>query len=99
MVYDHQFHLALISAEFFIQSANSLKSKRSVITKMRERVKSRFNVSIAEIGFQDKWQRAAYGITMIGVDKKIMQKDLAALENLLREFPNLAVTEFAVQWM
>lgn len=99
MFSDHQFYIALISVELFIQSANSLKSKRAVITKLRERIKSRFNVSIAEVGFQDKWQRAAYGITLIGNDRKVLQKDFTALELMLRDFPEVAVTEFAVEWL
>ncbi len=45
--------------------ANSLKEKRHVVKSVIERVKSRFNVSIAEVGQQDKWQVAEIGFSCV----------------------------------
>ena len=99
MLDDFQFHIVLVMAEFYIASAASLKAKRSVITRIRERIRSRFNVSIAEVGYQDKWQRAAFAMTLINMDKKVLQKDLAAMENLMRELPDVSVTNITVEWL
>jgi len=47
-----------------INEAFSLKEKRQVVKSIVERVKSRFNASVAEVGFNDKWKNAIIGISL-----------------------------------
>lgn len=44
-------------ATFLIPGAMSLKDKRMVVKSVKERCKSRFNVSVVECGENDKWQK------------------------------------------
>ncbi len=64
--------------ELFIPASGSLKDKRQVLRSMTMSVSKRFNVSIAEVEFQDKWQRAAIGVSCvsgtIGQCRKILQE-------------------------
>lgn len=99
MIDHHQYFVVLITIELFIETSNSLKSKRSVMTRTRERIKSEFNVSIAEVGFQQKWQRAAFALTMVGNDRKIIQKDLAAFEVMVGAMPDVTVTAINTEWL
>lgn len=48
---------------------SSLKGKRSVLNRIKSRVKNRFNVSIAEVGALDSLQTALLGISSVGNDK------------------------------
>lgn len=48
--------------ELLVSSSSSLKDKRQVIRGLIERLRARFNVSVAEIGGQDSWQRAIIGV-------------------------------------
>jgi len=43
----------------------SLKGKRQVLKSITSRVKNNFNVAIAEVDFQDKWQRALLGVAVV----------------------------------
>ena len=58
------FHVRLLSFELFIPGAQSLKQKRSCIHGLKDQIKARFNASVAELNFQDKWQRSAIGIAV-----------------------------------
>ena len=51
--------------ELFIPASGSLKDKRRVLRSVTQAVQKRFNVAIAEIDHQDKWQRAALGISCV----------------------------------
>ena len=73
-------HIALLTVEFHIPESQSLKSKRWVLKSLKDRIHSKFNVSICETDGQDKWQKAALGICMIGTDKAIID---AALQNIV----------------
>ncbi len=48
---------------------NSLKGKRQVVKSIIEKVKNRFNVSMAEVEDNDAWQKAVIGFAIIGNDK------------------------------
>lgn len=47
-----------------IYEANSLKEKRQVIKSIMGRLKSRFNISIAEVGLHDSWQTCEIGFSV-----------------------------------
>ncbi len=54
----------------FINDVHSLKEKRHVVKSVIERVKSRFNASIAEIGEMDKWQVAEIGFACVSNSRR-----------------------------
>lgn len=51
--------------ELLIHNAASLKSKRQVVKSILSRVRSKFDISIAEVGNQDKWQRCTLGFAVV----------------------------------
>jgi uncharacterized protein YlxP (DUF503 family) len=64
--------------ELFIPASGSLKDKRRVLRSVTQSVQKRFNVAIAEVDFQDKWQRTAVGVSCvsesIGQCRKVLQE-------------------------
>lgn len=54
----------------------SLKGKRKVVKSISGRVKSRFNVSIAEVGSNDKWQKIELGLSAVGNDPRHIDSSL-----------------------
>ena len=62
----------------FIPASSSLKDKRHVVRSVKQTVSNKFNVSIAEVEFQDLWQRAALGVTCVaesaGHCRKVLQE-------------------------
>ncbi len=53
--------------------SHSLKEKRKRLNKIKDRFKNRFNVALAELEYQDKWQRAKIGIVTINTQKKVIE--------------------------
>jgi uncharacterized protein YlxP (DUF503 family) len=54
----------------------SLKSKRHLVRSAIDRVKARFNVSIAEVAENDLWQRSVIGVTAVGNDHAFVNESL-----------------------
>jgi hypothetical protein len=54
----------------------SLKGKRKVIKSLMARVRDKFNVSIAEVGGYDLWQRTNIGICVVGNDRRFINTSL-----------------------
>ena len=65
-----------LKIEFHLTDNRSLKGKRKVVRSMVDKVKSRFNVSIAEVGSNDKWQKIELGISAVGNDRRHIDSSL-----------------------
>ncbi len=92
-------HVVLLIIEIFIPHAESLKSKRSVIKSLQDRLRAKFNASIAEIAYQDKWQRSAIGISMLSNDKQYLEKEISHIKQLCEENTNIEITQFKAEWL
>ena len=99
MDHDIRAYIVVVSFEVLVNGSTSLKEKRSVINRIRDRIRARFNASIAETGYQDKWQRAAMAMTMISNEQKKLQKDVDAVQKLLLEFTDVSINHFTVEWL
>lgn len=60
--------------ELLIYNTNSLKEKRHVIKSIIERLKSRYNISISEVGEQDKWQKSLIGLCTVSNSYKLVDE-------------------------
>lgn len=74
------------AVEIHIHGSQSLKSKRGVVRSIAQRVRNRFNLSVAEVGGQDTWQIAVLGLATVGSDRRrvrsILEQVLAFIEDL-----------------
>jgi hypothetical protein len=74
--------VGVLRLTFHVPHARSLKDKRRVIQKFRDRVRARFDVSIAEVGAQDLHQRAVFGVAVVSGDAAVCD---AVLERVAHE--------------
>ena len=68
--------IGVCKLEFRIPENHSLKEKRHVLRKLIDRVRTRFNVAIAEVGDNDLWQRAQMGFCTVGNDRRHINSSL-----------------------
>ena len=73
-----------------IHNTQSLKEKRKVVKSIVAKVHNRFNVSIAEVGSNDKWQMIELGIGTVGNDRRFVN---SALDNILSFLDSLYLGE------
>ena len=76
-----------------IPGAASLKAKRAILRKVIERIRSRFDVAVAEVGDQDLWQKATVGVAAVGNDRTLVG---SILEKVLRSVDESTVEAFVV---
>ena len=57
--------VGFLTLDLHIPEANSLKSKRVVVKSLIDRIKNKFNVSVAEVDAQNLWQRCIIGIAFV----------------------------------
>lgn len=68
--------IGTLKLELRLHDNRSLKGKRKVVKSMVDKVKSRFNVAIAEVGSNDKWQKIELGVSAVGNDRRHVDASL-----------------------
>ena len=68
--------VGVLRLTLYIHGASSLKDKRQVLRKVTDRLRSRFNVSVAEVGDNDVWQKAVIGICAVANDHSFVNEVL-----------------------
>lgn len=76
--------------EIHVHGSRSLKQKRGVVRSIIQRTRNRFNLSVAEVGGQDTWQRATLALGAVGADERVLRK---ALEKALGFIEELHLAE------
>ena len=57
--------IAFLTLELRIEGAQSLKDKRQVLRSMKDKLRNKFNVAVAELDASDLWQRATIGVVSL----------------------------------
>ncbi len=68
--------LGVCEIELLVSGSQSLKDKRQVLRHLKEKVRHKFNVSVAEVDHQDLWQRAMLGLSCVGNDRDFIREVL-----------------------
>ena len=91
--------VGIMTLEIQFSYAHSLKDKRAMLRKLRDRLRSRFNIALAELDHQDVWQRATLGMVSISSSRRnlemTLQQALSESEKVLgRDLQNRSVEFF-----
>ena len=73
---DESIWVGILRIVITIPYAKNKKDKRKVISRLRDRFRSRYNLSIAEVGYLENIQRSVIVISIIGNDSKLVNTNL-----------------------
>lgn len=62
--------VASLRVQFLLPGCASLKQKRFVLNSVKAKLRNRFNVSVCENDFQDKWQRSELAVAAVATDRR-----------------------------
>jgi uncharacterized protein YlxP (DUF503 family) len=75
--------VGIASWELHLNGCRSLKDKRRVVKSLKDRLHSRFNVSVAETDHQDKWQRAELTCCVVAADRRHAESVLSSVDRMV----------------
>ncbi len=91
--------VGLLRLTFHIPHARTLKDKRRVVLRFRDRVRARFDVSIAEVGAQDLLQRAVFGVGVVSAEAAVCDSVLDRVAHLAETQENAVLTDRSTEVM
>ncbi len=80
-----------LQVELFLPEVFSLKEKRFVVQSLKTKIRNRFNASVAEVDFQDKWQRACIGVACVSSDRQVLDSMMTKILELLYQEDRLEI--------
>ena len=83
--------------EIFVPESSSLKSKRFVLNSIKKRIRNKFNVSVAEVENNDKWQRISLGISMVSNEQKFIDMNVAEILKLIERDGRMEILSHLVE--
>jgi uncharacterized protein YlxP (DUF503 family) len=92
-------HAAVLAIDLHLPQPRSLKAKRAVVKPVVEGARRRFGVSVAEVGYQDRWQRAEIGVAAVASSHAQLVEILDAVERFVWSFPELDVVSCERTWL
>ena len=79
--------IALLTLDIHIPHAQSLKDKRMTVRSLKDRLRTKFNVAVSEVDYQDLWQRSQLSVVTVGSDEALLHK---VLEHAAEEAERMA---------
>ncbi len=87
--------IAFLTLELRIEGAHSLKDKRQVLRSLKDRLRSHFNVAVAELDHTDLWRRATVGVVSISDSRDYLDGLMHNVERQSMRIANNAGAEVA----
>lgn len=90
--------IGTLEIRIVIHSSFSLKDKRRVVKSMKDRLRNRFNVSVAEVGSQNDRKQAILGVAMVGTDQPYLDGALNHVLRFVRAVPEADLVDFELSF-
>ncbi len=91
--------VGVLTLEIVLPHARSLKDKRQTVRGFKDRVKKRYNAAVAELEFQDKWQRTVIGITTLNSQSHVVEDTLAKILSDARNLPEWEIAAHDIRYI
>jgi len=89
--------VGLCTVELFIPGSQSLKDKRQVLLSLKDRLREKFNLSVAEVDGQDLWQKAVLGLACEANEGRYVNQVCDQALNLIRNVPAVEIVQSRVE--
>ncbi|MBI4709654.1 MAG: DUF503 domain-containing protein [Nitrospirae bacterium] len=81
--------VGILTLELHLLEADSLKSKRFILKSLKDRIRNKFNVSVAEVGGNDLWQRTVIGIACVANETRVIHQSLNGIREMALNIPTV----------
>ena len=80
-----------------LSGVTSLKEKRRILKPLITRLQNRFNISIAEVDFNDSLKMAQLGAAVVSNNKSFADQVLAKVIDHIRSEPEINLADYRVE--
>ncbi len=91
--------IGVLTLELRLEESHTLKDKRQVVQGLKDRLRRKFNVAVAEIGYQELWQRALVAVATVSGDRVHARQVLDGVEKEASLVLGASLVDAGVEWL
>ncbi|MDK1030476.1 MAG: DUF503 domain-containing protein [Planctomycetia bacterium] len=91
--------VGVLEMKIVIPDAFSLKDKRRAVKSLKDRIRNKFNVSVAEVEYMDVHRQAMLGIAIVTNDQSYAGKVLEKVVDVVRQTPVVQLVDYHVEML
>jgi uncharacterized protein YlxP (DUF503 family) len=91
--------IGVLTLEIRVEDSHSLKDKRHVVKSLKDRLRHKFNVSVAEIDYQDLWQRSLVAAVTVAPDQIRAELVLQSVERDAADLLGPQLVGAVIEWL
>jgi uncharacterized protein YlxP (DUF503 family) len=91
--------IGVLTLEMHLDHSHSLKDKRHVVKGLKDRLRHRHNVAVAEIDYQDLWQRAVVAAVTVSGDRSHAESVLQSVEKEAASVLGPSLISATLEWL
>jgi uncharacterized protein len=92
-------HVLTMRVDLHLGESRSLKSKRAVLKPITEGARRRFGVAVAEVGYEDTWQRTSLGFAVVSNSPHHATEVIDQVERFIWSIPGIQVLNAERHWL
>jgi uncharacterized protein len=92
-------NVGLCVVEIHLVASHSLKEKRRVLRRLKDQIRAKFNVAIAEVDHQDLWQRATLGLVSISSSREVLESCFQQVRGILEREAEGDLASFHIEFL
>jgi uncharacterized protein len=89
--------VAVAQFDMLIPGSSSLKDKRFVLNSLKARIRNKFNVSVAEVDENEKWQRTILGIALVSNERRFIDQVMGEILRLIEQDGQVEVVQHQIE--
>ena len=89
--------IGVCTIKIHVPASGSLKDKRHSLRSLKDRIRSKFNVSVAEVDDNDLWQKATLAVAVVSNDKSHLNQTLDHVLDMVRGVPEIDLLEHHIE--
>jgi uncharacterized protein YlxP (DUF503 family) len=91
--------IGVVTLDFHLPMCHSLKAKRFVLRSLKDRLANRFNVSVAEVDFLDRWQMARLAVVTVAGEQRRANEILSKVVTLASRESEALLVDMEMQFL
>ena len=89
--------VAIVTLRLSLPGAHSLKDKRRIVKSLKDRLRQRFNVAVAEMEHHDVWQTACLAVVTVSPDGTFANSTVSKVAEFVRRDARLALIDYSIE--
>lgn len=91
--------VGVLELQISVFDAMTLKDKRRVLKSLKDRIGNTFNVSVAEVDYQDKIRTSVLGVAVVANESRFADSVLSKVVEMVRRVPAVSLVDYHIDLM